>query len=107
MKLEVLSEIKAAEAEVQRMIYEAQTQKETTIEDAKRKSFEIVDSAEKEASRIAEHLNATADAEIDKAKQEIHKAGDAEILEVKERARKKHAEALSYLVEEFKRTHYV
>jgi len=107
MNPEVLSEIKAAEADVQRMIDEAQTQKETTIEDAKKKSFEIVDAAEKEASKIAVDLNADADAEIDKAKQEIHKAGDADILSVKERAEKKHAEALSYLVEEVKRTHYV
>src|SRR5208337_5631543 len=99
MNPEVLSEIKAAEADVQRMIDEAQTQKETTIEDAKKKSFEIVDAAEKEASKVAEDLNADADAEIDKAKQEIHKAGDADILSVKERAEKKHAEALSYLVE--------
>ena len=89
------------------MIDEAQTQKETTIEDAKKKSFEIIDAAEKEASKIAEALNASADAEIDKAKQAIRKSGDAEILTVKERAEKKHAEALSYLVDEFKRTHYV
>jgi V/A-type H+-transporting ATPase subunit G/H len=107
MKPEILSQIKAAEAEVQRMIDGAQTQKETTIEEAKKKSFEIVDAAEKEASKIAEDLNASADAEINKAKQEIHEAGDAEILRIKERAEKKHAEALSYLVEEFKRTHYV
>ena len=107
MNPEVLSEIKAAEAEAQRMIDEAQTQKEATIEDAKKRSFEIVDAAEKEASKIAEDLNASADAEIDKAKQAIHKAGDAEILTIKGRAEKKHAEALSYLVEEFKRTHYV
>lgn len=107
MKSEVLSEIKAAEAEAQRMIDEAQTQKEATIEDAKKKSFEIVDAAEKEASKIVEDLNANADSEINEAKQGIHKAGEADILSVKERAEKKHAEALSYLIEEFKRTHYV
>jgi V/A-type H+-transporting ATPase subunit G/H len=100
MKSEILSEIKAAEAEAQRMIDEAQTQKEATIEDAKKKSFEIVDAAEKEASKIADDLNASADSEI-------NKAGEADILKVKERAEKRHAEALSYLIEEFKRTHYV
>jgi hypothetical protein len=52
-------------------------------------------------------LNASADSEINKAKQEIHEAGQADILNVKERAEKKHAEALLYLIEEFKRTHYV
>jgi len=107
MKSEILSEIKAAEAEAQRMIDEAQTQKEATIEDVKKRSFEIVDAAEKEASKIADDLNASADSEINKAKQEIHKAGEADILKVKERAEKKHAEALSCLIEEFKRTHYV
>jgi V/A-type H+/Na+-transporting ATPase subunit G/H len=107
MKAEILSEIKAAEAEAQRMIDEAQTQKEATIEDAKKRSFEIIDAAEKEASTIADDLNATADSEITRAKQEIHKAGEADILKVNERAEKKHAEALSYLAEEFKRTHYV
>jgi V/A-type H+-transporting ATPase subunit G/H len=107
MKAEVLSEIKAAEAEVQRMIDEAQAQKETIIEDAKKKSFAIIDASEKEASKIADDLNANADAEIKKAKQQIHNAGEAEILTVKERAAKKHDDALSYLVEEFKRTHYV
>jgi V/A-type H+-transporting ATPase subunit G/H len=107
MKSEVLSEIKAAEAEAQRMIDEAQTQKEATIEDAKKRSFEIVDAAEKEASKIVEDLNASADSEINEATQEIHKAGQVDILSVKERAEKKHAEALSYLIEEFKRTHYV
>jgi V/A-type H+-transporting ATPase subunit G/H len=107
MKSEILSEIKASEAEAQRMIDEAQTQKEATIEDAKKRSFEIVDAAEKEASKIADDLNASADSEIDEAKQEIHDAGQADILSVKERAEKKHAEALSYLVEEFKGTHYV
>jgi V/A-type H+/Na+-transporting ATPase subunit G/H len=107
MKSEVLSEIKAAEAEAQRMIDEAQTQKEVAIEDAKKKSFEIVDAAEKEARKIADDLNASADSEINKAKHEIHKAAEADILKVKERAEKKHAEALSYLIEEFKRTRYV
>lgn len=107
MKSEILSEIKAAEAEAQRMIDEAQTQKEATIEDAKKRSFEIVDAAEKEASKIADDLNASADSEINEAKQEIRDAGEADILKVKERAEKKHAEALSYLIEEFKRTHYV
>jgi len=107
MKSEILSEIKAAEAEAQRMIDEAQTQKERTIEDAKKKSFEIIDAAEKEAKKIAEDLNAVADLEISTAKQAIHKAGEADILRVTERAETKHAEALSFLVEEFKRTHYV
>jgi hypothetical protein len=107
MKSEILLEIKAAEAEAQRMIDEAQTQKEKTIDDAKKKSFEIIDASEKEASKIADDLNATADLEISTAKQAIHKTGEADILSVKERAEKKHAEALSYLVEEFKRTHYV
>jgi V/A-type H+-transporting ATPase subunit G/H len=107
MKSEILSEIKAAEAEAQRMIDEAQTQKEAIIEDAKKKSFEIVDAAEKEASKIADDLNASADSEINEAKHEIHDAEEVDILKVKERAQKKHAEALSYLIEEFKRTHYV
>jgi len=107
MKSEILSEIKAAEAEAQRMIDEAQTQKEATIEDAKKRSFEIIDAAEKETSKIVEDLNASADSKINEATQEIHKAGQADILSVKERAEKKHAEALSYLIEEFKRTHYV
>jgi V/A-type H+-transporting ATPase subunit G/H len=107
MKSEILSEIKAAEAEAQRMIDEAQTQKEATVEDAKKKSFEIIDAAEQEASKIADDLNASADSEINKAKQEIHDAGQAAILKVKGRAEKKHAEALSYLIGEFKRTRYV
>jgi len=107
MKSEILSEIKAAEAEAQRMIDEAQTQKEATIEEAKKQSFDIVDAAEQEASKIADDLNASADAEISKAKQEIHDAGQANILSVTERAEKKHAEALSFLVEEFKRTYHV
>ncbi|MGZ4910598.1 MAG: hypothetical protein ACXVI1_07635 [Halobacteriota archaeon] len=107
MKSEILSEIKAAEAEAQRLIDEAQTQKEATIEEAKKKSFDIVDAAEQDAGRNADDLNMKADAEIRKAKQKIHEAGQADILSLKERAEKKHAEALSYLVEEFKRTHYV
>ena len=96
MKPEILLEIKAAEAEAQRMIDEAQTQKEKAIEDAKKKSFEIIDASE----------NATADLEISTATQAIRKTGEADILRIKERAQKKHAEALSYLVEEFK-IHYV
>lgn len=107
MKSEILSEIKAAEAEAQRMIDEAQTQKKVTVEEAKKKSFEIIDAAEQEAGKITDDLNANADVEISKAKQEIHDAGQADILSVKERAEKKHAEALSYLVEEFKRTYHV
>jgi len=107
MKQQILYEIKHAEAEAQRMIDEAQIQKRNTIEDAKKKSFEIIDAAQKEASKIAEDLNASADLEIDRMKGEIHKAGEAEILKVKERAEKKRAEALSYLLEEFKRTQYV
>jgi V/A-type H+/Na+-transporting ATPase subunit G/H len=106
MKAEILSQIKAAEAEAQRMIDEAQTQKEATIEDAKKKSLQIIDAAEQEASKIAGDLNASADAEITAAQQKIHEAGEAEILKIKERAEKKHAEALTFLVEEFKRTHY-
>jgi V/A-type H+-transporting ATPase subunit G/H len=106
MKPEILLEIKAAEAEAQRMIDEAQTQKEKAIEDAKKKSFEIIDASEKEAKKIADDLNATADLEISTATQAIRKTGEADILRIKERAQKKHAEALSYLVEEFK-THYV
>ncbi|MGA8070074.1 MAG: hypothetical protein ACLPI9_01215 [Halobacteriota archaeon] len=106
MKPEILLEIKAAEAEAQRMIDEAQTQKEKAIEDAKKKSFEIIDASEKEAKKIADDLNATADLEINTATQAIRKTGEADILRIKERAQKKHAEALSYLVEEFK-THYV
>jgi hypothetical protein len=51
-------------------------------------------------------LNATADLEINTATQAIRKTGEADILRIKERAQKKHAEALSYLVEEFK-IHYV
>ncbi|MGA2884373.1 MAG: hypothetical protein WBW25_05880 [Halobacteriota archaeon] len=106
MKPEILLEIKAAEAEAQRMIDEAQTQKEKAIEDAKKKSFEIIDASEKEAKKIADDLNATADLEINTATQAIRKTGEADILRIKERAQKKHAEALSYLVEEFK-IHYV
>jgi len=106
MKPEILLEIKAAEAEAQRMIDEAQTQKEKAIEDAKKKSFEIIDASEKEAKKIADDLNATADLEINTATQAISKTGEADILRIKERAQKKHAEALSYLVEEFK-IHYV
>ena len=106
MKPEILLEIKAAEAEAQRMIDEAQTQKEKAIEDAKKKSFEIIDASEKEAKKIADDLNATADLEINTATQAIRKTGEADILRIKERAQKKHAEALSYLAEEFK-THYV
>jgi len=106
MKSEILSEIKAAEAEAQRMIDEAQTQKEKTIEDAKRKSFEIIDASEKEAKKIADDLNASADREINTATQAIRKTGEADILRIKERAEKTHAEALAYLVQEFK-THYV
>ena len=106
MKPEILLEIKAAEAEAQRMIDEAQTQKEKAIEDAKKKSFEIIDASEKEAKKIADDLNATADLEISTATQAIRKTGEADILRIKERAQKKHAEALSYLAEEFK-THYV
>jgi V/A-type H+-transporting ATPase subunit G/H len=107
MKAEILSQIKAAEAEAQRMIDEAQTQKEATIEDAKKRSLQIIDVAEQEAIKIAEDLNASADAEISKATQEIYKAGKADVLKVKERAEKRHAEALSYLIEEFKGTRYV
>jgi V/A-type H+-transporting ATPase subunit G/H len=107
MKSEVLSKIKAAEAEAQQMINEAQAQKEKTIEDAKRKSFEIIDASEKEARKIADDLNASADLEISTATQAIRKTGEEDILRIKERAEKKHAEALSYLAEEFKRTHYV
>jgi V/A-type H+-transporting ATPase subunit G/H len=107
MKSEILSQIKAAEAEAQRMIDEAQTQKEATIEDAKKKSLQIIGAAENEANKIADELNASADTEISKAKAEIHKAGEADILKVKESAEKKHAEAVSYLIEEFKRTQYV
>jgi V/A-type H+-transporting ATPase subunit G/H len=107
MKSEILSEIKAAEAEAQRLIDEAQTQKEATIEEAKKKSFDIVDAAEQKASKNADDLNANADAEISKAKREIHDAGQVDILSLKERAEKKHAEALSFLVEEFKRTYHV
>jgi len=107
MKSEILSEIKAAEAEAQRLIDEAQTQKEATIEEAKKKSFDIIDAAEQEAGKNADDLNANADAEISKAKQEIHDAGQVDILSLKERAEKKHAEALSFLVEEFKRTYHV
>ncbi|MGZ4864296.1 MAG: hypothetical protein ACXV5H_01410 [Halobacteriota archaeon] len=107
MKSEILSEIKAAEAEAQRLIDEAQTQKEATIEEAKKKSFDIVDAAEQDAGRNADDLNMKADAEIRKAKQKIHEAGQADILSLKERAEKKHAEALSFLVEEFKRTYHV
>lgn len=107
MKSDILSEIKAAEAEAQRMIDEAQTQKEATIEDAKKKSLQIIDTAEKEANKIADELNASADAEISKATEKILKAGEAEILKVKEGAEKKHAEAVSYLTDEFKRTYYV
>lgn len=107
MKSEILLEIKAAEAEAQRIIDEAQTQKEETIEDAKKRSFEIVDAAEMEAKRIAEDLNASADLEISSAKQAILTAGEADIQSVKARAEKKHAQALSYLIEEFKGTHYV
>jgi len=106
MKPEILLEIKATEAEAQRMIDEAQTQKEKAIEDAKKKSFEIIDASEKEAKKIADDLNATADLEINTATQAIRKTGEADILRIKERAQKKHAEALSYLVEEFK-IHYV
>jgi vacuolar-type H+-ATPase subunit H len=107
MKSEILSEIKNAEAEVQRMVDEAETQKEIMIEAAKKKSFEIIDAAEKETAKITVDLNSSADVEIDKAKQEIYKAGEADIQAVKERAAKKHAEALSFLVEEFKRTYHV
>ncbi|MDD1721005.1 MAG: hypothetical protein LUP95_03365 [Euryarchaeota archaeon] len=106
MKQQILYEIKHAEAEAQRMIDEAQIQRRDTVEDAKKKSFEITDAAQKEASKIADDLNASADLEIDRITQEIHKAGEAEILKVKERAEKKRPEALSYLLEEFKRTQY-
>jgi len=107
MKQEILYEIKHAEAEAQRMIDEAQVQKQNSIEDAKKKSFEITDAAQKEASKITDDLNASADLEIDRKTQEIHKAGEVEILKVKERAELERAEALSYLLEEFKRTQYV
>ncbi|HEX7514645.1 MAG TPA: hypothetical protein VF393_03550 [archaeon] len=107
MKSEILSEIKASEAEAQRLIDEAQTQKAATIEEAKKKSFDIVDAAEQEASKNADDLNVNADAEISQAKQEIHDAGQVAIINLKERAEKKHAEALSFLVEEFKRTYHV
>jgi hypothetical protein len=52
-------------------------------------------------------LNASADLEISTATQAIRKTGEEDISRIKERAEKKHAEALSYLAEEFKRTHYV
>lgn len=106
MKQQILSEIKHAEAEAQRMIDEAQIQKQNTVEDAKKRSFEITDAAQKEASKIVDDLNASADLEIDSITQEIHKAGEAEVLKVKQRAEEKRAEALSYLLEEFKRTQY-
>ncbi len=106
MKQQILEEIKHAEAEAQRMIDEAQIQKQSTVEDAKKKSFEITDAAQKEASKIVDDLNASADLEIERTTQEIRKAGEAEILKVKESAEKKRAEALSYLLEEFKRTQY-
>ncbi len=106
MKQQILYEIKQAEAEAQRMIDEAQTQRQHTVEDAKKKSFEITDAAQKEASKIADDLDSSADLEINSVTQEIHKAGEAEVLKVKERAEKKRAEALSYLLEEFQRTQY-
>lgn len=103
MKLQILQEIKDAEAEVQRMIDDAQTQKHQMIEDAKRKSLEIIDDAKKEAKRIEDEMNASADAGIAQIKRDILNNGDKEIFEIKKRAKGRVGEALSHIIEEFKR----
>jgi len=103
MKLQILQEIKDAEAEVQRMIDDAQVQKQQIIEDAKRKSLKIIDEAKKEAKKIGDEMNASADAEIAQIRRDILNNGDKEIFEIKKRANSKEDEALSYIIEEFKR----
>ena len=107
MKPEVLFEIKDAEAAAQRMIDDAQTQKQNTIEDSKRQAMEVIEEAKKEAKKIEDEMNASAELELANIRKDILNSGEKQIFEIKQRAQKKKAEALDYILEEFKREAHV
>ena len=107
MKPEVLFEIKDAEAAAQRMIDDAQTQKQKMIEDAKRLATDVIEDAKKEAKKIEDEMNASAELELANTRNDILNSGEKQIFEIKQRAQKKKAEALNYILEEFKREAHV
>jgi len=107
MKPQVLYEIKNAEAEVQRTIDDAQTQKQKMIEDAKKQAMEVIEEAKKEAKKIEDEMNASAELELANIRKGILNSGEKQIFEIKQRAQKKKAEALEYILEEFKREAHV
>ena len=107
MKPQVLYEIKNAEAKVQRMIDDAQTQKQKMIEDAKKQALEVIEEAKKEAKKIEDEMNASAELELADIRKDILNSGEKQIFEIRQKAQKKKAEALDYILEEFKRDAHV
>ena len=107
MKPQVLYEIKDAEAEAQRMIDDAQTQKQNMIEDAKRQAMAIIEAAKKEAKKIEDEMGTSAESELANIRKDILNSGEKLIFEIRQKAQKKKADALNYILEEFKREAHV
>ncbi|MGZ4907842.1 MAG: ATP synthase archaeal subunit H [Halobacteriota archaeon] len=107
MKPQILYEIKDAEAKAQAMVDSAQAEKRKLIEDAKRRAFDILGAAKKEAARNAEQMNASADIEINQLKKDILDSGEKQVLAMRNKAEGKKADALAQIIEDFKRTAHV
>ncbi len=107
MKAQTLYEIKDAEAKAQEMVDAAQAEKRKLIEDAKRRALDIQEAAKKEATRNAEQMNASADTEIHHLKEDISDDGEKQVFELRGKTEGRKAEALAWIIEEFKRTAYV
>ncbi len=107
MKPQVLYEIKDAEAKAQSMIDDAQTQKQNMIEDAKRQAMVIIEDAKREAKKIEDEMDASVELELADIRKKILNSGEKQIFEIRQKAQKKKAEALKYILEEFKREAHV
>ena len=98
---DILSKIKAAEAEARASVQQAMAAKEKKIADATTEAANIVKTAETEAQDYYDKSLAKADSDVKAKKQSIVQSGSKDVSALSSSAGSKLDKAVDYLMKEF------
>jgi V/A-type H+-transporting ATPase subunit G/H len=102
-RIDILKQIKEAEAEVEKLIETAEREREKLIADAKRKSLEILRESETESTKYAQREVELAKARIAREKEAIIKRGEEAAEKLKAAVMPRVEQASEVLFKKFER----